>query len=299
MIESKKKEIAYLTLLLLKTNYKACAILTLLMYKEHKIEVNNLYLQFARIIRINEFTHAEQAIAQDKRPELLNEICIQKPDDYADDYITPPTAMELTVQQKIRELLIQPQKNYVNAITELKHDLELQKLARLHLSEQKAEDVTMIIDAEQSVDHATLNKIIDDKVSSQVTKVLKKMKPEKKKKQQTDSATASNNNNNNNTNRSNNNNTSNQNNNTSSTTTNNRRNNTGTNNRNNRNDKKTNSNTNSTSKNNNRGATSASSKKKTNNSQDDRNNASPKLNRDDSTDSSKRRRKTGNNNNNN
>jgi hypothetical protein len=291
MIACKKREILHLKYLLLKTIYNACAILTFLMFKEKKAEVDKIYLYFVRIIKINEFSYAEQSIDPDKRQDLLNDICIPKPDDHADDFHTPLSEIEKNIQTVIHNLFIKPQQTYVNAISANKHDMELQRLARTHLAEQKAVNVTMIIDAEQSVTPATLNKIIDDKVNSQLNKKLKKLTIENKQKTTTPASSSSNNTNNNNQNHSRKNSSTNT---KSSATTNYNR------NRNNHPQSNTKNTTNepSTSKNNNRGASSASLKKKPN-THDDRDNASPKRKRDESTDSSKRRRRNTKNHNNN
>ncbi len=275
MIACKKKEIAFLKHLLLKTIYNASAILTFLMYKEKKEEMDKIYLHFVRIIKITEFSYAEQSIDQDKRLDLLTDICINKPDNHADDFLTPLSILERNIQTVIHDLFVKPQQTYVNSIAKNKHDMELQKLARIHLAEQKATNVAMIIDAEQSVNPATLNKIIEEKVSSQLSKKLKKLMIDKKPTTTTSTASRSNNNSNDTTKNS----TS-----TSSATNNNST--TGNSNRGRKNhpnnNAKTTSNNNSTSKNNNRGATSASLKKKQN-TQDERDNASPKRKRDDSS----------------
>lgn len=261
------------------------------MYKEKKEEMDKIYLHFVCIIKITEFSYAEQSIDQDKQLDLLTDICINKPDNHADDFLTPLSILERNIQTVIHDLFVKPQQTYVNSIAKNKHDMELQKLARIHLAEQKATNVAMIIDAEQSVNPATLNKIIEEKVSSQLSKKLKKLMIDRKPTTTTSTASRSNNNSNDTTKNSTQ--TSPATNNNSTTSNSNRR-------RNNHptNNAKTTSNNNSTSKNNNRGATSASLKKKQN-IQDERDNASPKRKRDDSTESSKRRRRNTKNNNNN
>ena len=176
MISCKKAELKFLQFLFVKTIYNACAILVVLIAKEKNLGTERLYHGFHRIIKINEFLNMEQTIDQAKRQDLLSDICIPKPDNYTEDFTTPPTELETSIQQTVKQLFIDSYTAYNNAITENKQNTELQKLARLHLSEHKAEDIAMIIDSEPSVNADTLNKIVADKVAEQLAKELKKLK---------------------------------------------------------------------------------------------------------------------------
>jgi hypothetical protein len=231
----------------------------------------------------------EQPIDQAKRQGLFSEICISTPDNYVDDFTTPLTELETFLQNLITTLFVDSFKAYNTCITDNKQHIELQKLAKLHLSERKAEDVAMIIDNEPSVNAETLNKIINDKVAELLAKELKKLKQPKNDHTDNKKSTTNSNSKTNSSDKKNNNSNNNKNNLNTNRTNNNR-----TNNRNN--DTSTSTTDNNSPKNNQRGAQSASSKKKSKNTQGDRNNASPKRKREDSNNSSKKTKKNNNKN---
>jgi hypothetical protein len=285
MITCKKQEAKHLHFLFVQTIYNACAILVTLIAKEKNQATDRLYHGFRRIIRTNEFLNIEQHIDQAKRPSLFSEVCIPIPDNHVDDFTAPLTELEQYIQTLITTLFIDSYKAYNNCIAENKQHAELQKLAKLHLSERKAEDIAMVVDNEPSVNPDLLNKLINDKVAELLAKEIKKINIDKNKNtkstqnsnsQANTSDNKRNNNNNNNNNKA---------------------------NKNRQNNNRTNdspkSNTdNTTPKNNQRGAQSAPSTKKSNNPHGDRNNASPKRKREESNNSSRKTKRNNNRNSN-
>jgi hypothetical protein len=175
MIECKQLEILETNITLLNLIYKASAFYVYMTYKEHKKNTNELFRIFVRICRAVPIRELEHKIPEARRDTLLDGTCITKPDDYVaipDDLLSD---FETDIQTNILDMFISPKVVYQQAIDDNKHTLELKRLAKLTSAETKADEVTMLLDNEQSVDNVTLNKLINDTVNKKLQQHLNKL----------------------------------------------------------------------------------------------------------------------------
>jgi hypothetical protein len=123
------------------------------------------------------------AEADISRESLYKDTCIAQEPESDNQITTDLSQAELVLQNTLTELFITPISVYKKTVADNKHAVDLRKMANLYITEKHHDDVTEMLDVEQSVSHDVLNKLIDDKMDQKLKKLTATMQNKNKNNQ--------------------------------------------------------------------------------------------------------------------